>query len=236
MRLPRGGEQAFIERAQSREMTKWRGMGKRGFQPRYTVDQIIEAAIDVLDSVPPEKFTMRRLADHLDMGVMSLYGYVESKEQLLASVAAVMFAAVADNVTATATTDGSWQARLKAVAIGTHALVLRHPNLSTVLRGQNPPIASLFNVREQVLGILRQAGFDDERALRALGIVMTYAEGYATIQAARHSADLPNLPEGDFPILSANRRAYATHISTESYLHGLDLMIEGFERDLREKR
>ena len=57
-----------------------------GPRPRFTREQVLEAALRVIDREPPEAFTMRRVADELGMGVMTLYGYVGSKGEILAGV------------------------------------------------------------------------------------------------------------------------------------------------------
>src|SRR5262245_13608121 len=59
---------------------------KRGPRPRFTREGVLEAALRVIDAVPPDAFTMRRVADELGMGVMTLYGYVRNKEEILEGV------------------------------------------------------------------------------------------------------------------------------------------------------
>src|SRR3989442_1787322 len=63
-----------------------------GPRPRFTREQVLEAALEVIDRERPEAFTMRRVADELGMGVMTLYGYVRSKEEILGGVTALALA------------------------------------------------------------------------------------------------------------------------------------------------
>src|ERR1700726_2895112 len=63
-----------------------------GPRPRFTREQVLEAALRVIDGVPPEAFTMRRVADELGMGVMTLYGYVRNKDEIVEGVTVLALA------------------------------------------------------------------------------------------------------------------------------------------------
>jgi len=55
----------------------------RGPKPGLSVDQIVLAAIDVADADGLAAVTMRRVAEHLKVGTMSLYTYIPGKAELL---------------------------------------------------------------------------------------------------------------------------------------------------------
>ncbi|MEO8685642.1 MAG: TetR/AcrR family transcriptional regulator, partial [Devosia sp.] len=50
--------------------------------PQLSRDRIVAAAVEVLDAQGVDGLTMRRLADHLGSGVMSLYWHVDNKEDV----------------------------------------------------------------------------------------------------------------------------------------------------------
>lgn len=52
-------------------------------EPPLSLDRIVAAAVDLLDAEGIEGLTMRRLADRLGSGVMSLYWHVDNKENVL---------------------------------------------------------------------------------------------------------------------------------------------------------
>ena len=56
---------------------------RRGRPPKYTTDQIVTTAIDVADEKGAE-FTVRDVAAAVGIPVMSLYSYVDGREQLIA--------------------------------------------------------------------------------------------------------------------------------------------------------
>ena len=55
-------------------------------KPRYTLDQIAEAAMRIADTEGIDALSMRRLAAELGAGTMTLYHYVRGKDELLALV------------------------------------------------------------------------------------------------------------------------------------------------------
>jgi AcrR family transcriptional regulator len=53
-------------------------------RPRFSYDEIAEAALRVVDAEGLDALSMRRLATELGAGTMTLYHYVQSKDELLA--------------------------------------------------------------------------------------------------------------------------------------------------------
>ena len=51
-----------------------------------TRDQVVDAALKLADDEGLEALTMQSLAKRLDCGVMTIYGYVENKEDLLNAI------------------------------------------------------------------------------------------------------------------------------------------------------
>src|SRR5690242_13896302 len=61
----------------------------RARRPRgsLTREQVVEAALALVDEQGVEALSMPALAARLDCGVMTLYGYIDSKEDLLLALA-----------------------------------------------------------------------------------------------------------------------------------------------------
>jgi AcrR family transcriptional regulator len=55
----------------------------RGPKPGLTVERIVRAAIEVADAEGLAALSMRRVADQLGVGTMSLYTYVPGKAELI---------------------------------------------------------------------------------------------------------------------------------------------------------
>jgi len=205
---------------------------KRGPRPRFTRQEVLEAALRVIDAVPPDAFTMRRVADELGMGVMTLYGYVRNKEEILEGVTALLFAEAHR-----AASNANWDDQLRAEVRGLYSVGCRHPNLVTLVLAQRSAAPGMFGMRERMLTALLDAGFTDATALHALGALCNYALGFAGAQAAASPIDLPDrireLPAEQFPRLSALAENYDAHLSNEAFEFGLELLITGLHARIR---
>jgi AcrR family transcriptional regulator len=203
-----------------------------GPRPRYTREQVLETALGVIDRDGPELFSMRRIADQLGMGAMTLYGYIRNKEEMIEGVTALAFAELQGDRPANAT----WEGRLRTEVSQLHSLCRLHPNLVTLVLAQTSASPGLFRIRERMLGTLLGAGFRETAALHALGVLTSYALGFGGTQAGAAPIDLPErireLPAGDFPYLSAAADRYATHLSDEAFEYGLELLLSGLRADL----
>jgi AcrR family transcriptional regulator len=205
---------------------------RRGPRPRFTREEVLAAALRVIDAAPPDAFTMRRVADELGMGVMTLYGYVRNKEEILEGLVALLLSDPQGAVTATAT----WDERLRAEVRDLHGVGRRHPNLVTLVLAQKSPTPAMFNLRERMLTALLDAGFTDTTALHALGVVCNYALGFAAAQALAAPIEMPDriaeLPNDEFPSLSRLAEIYSTHLSDEAFTFGLDLLVRGLQAEI----
>lgn len=96
------------------------GLGRK---PGFSVDQVVVAAIEVADSTGLEGLSMRRVAERLGVGTMSLYRHVPGKSELLD----VMVDRVSAEACASHGNDENWRARVEQVARVNRELFERHP-------------------------------------------------------------------------------------------------------------
>jgi AcrR family transcriptional regulator len=97
-------------------------------KPDLNVDRIVRAAIEVADAEGLQALSMRRVAERLGVGTMSLYTYVPGKPELLD----VMLDTVYGETARPEEAPGGWRARLELIARENWALYLRHPWLLQV--------------------------------------------------------------------------------------------------------
>jgi AcrR family transcriptional regulator len=197
---------------------------------------VLEAALRVIDGEPPEAFTMRRVADELGMGVMTLYGYVRNREEILEGVTALALADGHNQLRP----EASWEDQVRTDIEHLHDLCRRHPNLVTLVLSQTAASPGLFRLRERMLGVLLTAGFDRVTALHALGILTSYALGFGGAQASAAPIDLPErireLPASDFPHLANAADWYGVHLSDEAFEQGLEFILRGLRSDLERSK
>jgi AcrR family transcriptional regulator len=118
----------------------WRtapGAGRRpGPRPSLDVDRVVAAAVRLADAEGLGALSMRRVAADLGVAVMTLYGHVPGKGELvdlmLDSVLAELYPDE-DGVTG-----DDWRARLEAVARANWDLFLRHPWALHLATGRPP--------------------------------------------------------------------------------------------------
>lgn len=95
----------------------------RGPKPGLDVPQIVRAAINLADAEGMAALSMRRVAEQLGVGTMSLYTYVPGKAELID----LMLDTVLGEQARPERVDGGWRARLEQIARESWALYHRHP-------------------------------------------------------------------------------------------------------------
>ncbi|TDV52273.1 TetR/AcrR family transcriptional regulator [Actinophytocola oryzae] len=107
----------------------------RGPRQGLTVERIVRAGIEIADAEGLAALSMRRVADRLGVGTMSLYTYVPSKAELVD----VMFDR-ALGPEDRPVVEGGWRERLTAVAWAEWDLYRRHPWMLQVMAMSRPPL------------------------------------------------------------------------------------------------
>lgn len=109
----------------------------RGPKAGLTVERVVRTAIELADAEGLPALSMRRVAERLGVGTMSLYTYVPAKAELLDLM---LDRAMAETVPEHGPDDvppapdpSAWRARLEAVAHANRDLYLRHPWLLRVV-------------------------------------------------------------------------------------------------------
>jgi AcrR family transcriptional regulator len=66
------------------QLGMWTRVPPTGRKPKLSRDDLAQAAVTILDDEGLDALSMRRLATELDVGTMTLYHYVETKDEVLA--------------------------------------------------------------------------------------------------------------------------------------------------------
>ena len=152
---------------------------------------IIETAIDFVDKRGLTALTMRRLGKELGVEAMSLYRYVNGREDLLEGIVDHMVAELhlCPDDEHLQPTNG-WQAYLVWLAHGVRALAREHPNVFPLIATrhpaapwQRPPLRSL-RVVEDFLTMLISRGFTDVHAVMAYRAFSSFLLGHLLLEAS----------------------------------------------------
>ncbi|GHF28265.1 TetR family transcriptional regulator [Kitasatospora xanthocidica] len=160
-------------------------------QPALSREQIVTEALALLDSDGIDALSMRKLGARLNAGATSLYTHVTNKEELLALAVDQVFSELPlPEATGTTGDPEVWRAAIEECAEGVRALILRHPWMVSVLGDVGMVYfgPSWMRLSEAFLTLLETSGLDLATANEAMGVVMGYTIGAATVEAAWLSA------------------------------------------------
>ena len=179
-------------------------------------EQIITTAIKFVDDHGLSSLTMRRLGKELGVEAMSLYRYVNGREDLLEGIIDCMVAQVQlrPGEDQLGPTDG-WQSYLQWLAHGVRALAREHPNVFPLIATRHPaapwlrpPLRSL-DIVEDFLAMLISRGFSDARAVMAYRAFSSFLLGHLLLEAsllgAQTSPAEEPLDEGESDVPNADQ-------------------------------
>ena len=137
-------------------------------------ERVLKTAVALADSEGIEAVTMRRLAQKLRAGAMSLYYHVPNKDALLDGMVDLVFGEIE-----LPPTDMDWKAALRRRAISTRQALRRHPWAIGRMEATKAPGPSDLRLHDAVLGCLLKAGFTAEIAVQAYSVQDAYIYGFA---------------------------------------------------------
>jgi AcrR family transcriptional regulator len=208
---------------------------------RLSKERVLQAAVGRAARDGIESLTMRKLADELGAGAMSLYYYVPNKEQLLDGMVDIVFSEIE-----LPSTDVDWKTAMRRRAISTREALNRHRWAVGLMEGRTNHGPANLSLHNAVLGCLRAAGFSIEMTVHAYSVLDAYIYGFALqerdmssesaddfaaeAQRQMHEyeavlAEYPHLVEVVGGYVATSGYDYATE-----FVFGLDLILDGLDR------
>jgi TetR/AcrR family tetracycline transcriptional repressor len=172
-------------------------------------EQVVEAALALADQEGLEALSMQNLAVRLGCGAMTLYGYVDSKEDLLDAIAlrGLGDLRLARPLPAdTAAILVSWGRALRLTLI-------QHPSLPVIFLSRVVIGPGILRGLEALLGPLGRSGMPAAAGVHAVYAVLTYTTGYVAWElprtrrqsqaayAASWRREFAGLTPADFPLV-----------------------------------
>jgi AcrR family transcriptional regulator len=153
---------------------------KGGQQPTLSREQIVRAAIEILDAEGAAGLSMRRLGTKLGSGATSLYWYVAHKDELLELAVDEVFG----EVYVPEVGDTSWRIGASVLCTGMRDMLIRHPWVLGQL-GSRPNLGpNSMRMGDRTVALLVAAGFSGIVVSHASSMLMAHAIGTATAAAA----------------------------------------------------
>ncbi|WP_153029337.1 TetR/AcrR family transcriptional regulator [Amycolatopsis sp. YIM 10] len=142
-------------------------------QPGLTREQIVEAAVAVLDADGMQALSMRKLAARLDVAPMSLYWHVPTKDALLE----LALDAVSGEIELPPE-DADWHDRLRAIAGGLREAVRAHPWTAQVYGVMLNAGPEAMRVYDAFAGALEDSPLPREEIAPAAGVLNNFVYGF----------------------------------------------------------
>jgi AcrR family transcriptional regulator len=206
-----------------------------------STERVLRTAVAFADRHGLEALSMRRLADELGAGAMSLYHYVPNKDELVDGMVDIVFGEIERPAIGT----GDWRAAMRGRALSTRAVLNRHRWAVGLMEGSLTPGPNSVRLREAVLGCLREAGFSIEMTIQAYSVQDAYIYGFAlqerslpfedaeaSTEHAQATADHVGDLAKAFPYLAevvAGHVAKVGYDFGEAFEYGLDLILDALE-------
>lgn len=194
---------------------------------RFSREQLVEAAIEVVDTEGFDSLSLRAVARRLGVTPMALYTYVRSSDELVTLVVERLVELKARDVVF----PSDWKGALRAFATNLAELVVEHPAMLGAYAAGVVNTGQAMRVADDVLGRLLDDGLSAEEALQAyLGVHMLVL-GYVVLvqRSGREARPLSIQDLSSYPAIGATAETLE-RLAASDPLGGLvDLVIAGVE-------
>ncbi|MFF7726367.1 TetR/AcrR family transcriptional regulator [Streptomyces sp. NPDC008001] len=156
-------------------------------QPALSREQIVTAALELLDAEGLDALSMRKLGTRLNAGATSLYTHVANKDEIVELVVDEVYGEIdvpgAGGGEASA---ADWREAATRCALSLRATVLKHPWMGTVLGGMGVTQLgpNVMRLSEGLLAMFGAAGLPADEADLAVSTLSAYVIGMTVSEAA----------------------------------------------------
>ena len=177
---------------------------RRGRPKKLELDEVVEAALAILDADGIDAVSFRRVAGELGVSHMTLYTYFDSKESLTGAMVAQTL-----EVPALAEARGRrWDVRLEEAMKEIHGVLVKRPSVAQLLATHEFEGEWIDEIRDQLLALLEPAGLGKQRTIDGISSLFNYLFGTVMVESSRGLGG-----------------------SATTFDFGLGLLIEGLRRE-----
>jgi AcrR family transcriptional regulator len=190
-------------------------------------ETIAAAALAIADAEGFDAVSMRRVGQELDVGTMSLYYYVKTKDDLIAAMDdALMSEALLPVV------PKNWKRAITEIATRTHSIFLRHPWALVSMQSAPPGINAMRHM-EQCLEALAETAMTAKQKLTLLAVVDDFVFGHALREGASvKMVDMEfataQMATGNFPRIAEVFADGRHSIGGDRFEMGLRLLLDEY--------
>jgi TetR/AcrR family transcriptional regulator, tetracycline repressor protein len=212
------------------------GQARPGRPAVLSRDQVLGAALRIVDERGTEGLTMRRLGAELGVDPMAIYHHVPDKAALFDGIVESVLASVV-----LPTPTGQWADDLRATARAVRRTLLAHPHAIPLLGTRPPTTEAAFDVFEAVTGMLLAGGLTAQQAADGVDCAARMVIGHTLTEAgrppggdvdggeAKHEEAQQQLAPDRFPGLGVIARAGVRHDPDRLFELALEGLVLGLE-------
>lgn len=213
----------------------------RGRYGRLSRERVLATALEVVDRDGLSGLSMRKLGAELGVEAMALYRYAAGKGALLDGLVEAFYQELEGDLDAKPQV-GDWRGELRRIALATHGVALRHPNMVPLLatRLLSTPLArrpaAVLRGDERILALLHRAGLGDRRTVEVHRAFTAWLLGYLLVELRAMDDEpgepdpafrlgLHRMPAQEFPRLRATALSLDGQGGPEQLAAGLDALL-----------
>jgi AcrR family transcriptional regulator len=185
-----------------------RAQGGRGRRSRpgrgLSLDRIVTATLELVDEQGIGAATMRAVSSRLGVRSMSLYRYVQDRDELFDAVVERIVNELGDDPEVQPRPVEGWRPYLAGMAHGVRRYARAHPHAFPLVATRppaapwvNPPLRSLRWVEAMLTGLARE-GFSDEQVLFTYRTFNSFLLGYLLLETSAMALRDPKPGDGSF--------------------------------------
>lgn len=202
-------------------------------KPLLTVEEIYQAALDLLDREGAEGLNARNLAAALKCSTRTLYQQVGKRDEMIGKLIEHYFS----NLKMEFVEGENWQESATNWALTLRGALLAHPNLFSLMGTEHrAPIVQYVN---PLLRTLLRAGFDEELALGACRVLVNIAINFSLSETTvpkplrRSRRSVEEIRFEDLVIARTGGSRDQFQNPPEVFANAIRWTISGIEKDLQ---
>jgi TetR/AcrR family transcriptional regulator, tetracycline repressor protein len=217
------------------------GRRRPGRRRALTEDEILDAALSLLDEGGRQAASVRGIAARVGVAPNAVYTYFPDKAAVVAALVERLLGEVDHDVFADR--ERPWRERVEALALELRGRLSAHPGAVDLVAGGPLSGRNALAINERLLQLLGDAGLPATDAARASYVLIVYVFGSIALEVADvdHAGALPPeservaarqgsysaTPADRFPLSAAAAPTMAGYVATEQYLWGLRRILDG---------
>jgi TetR/AcrR family transcriptional regulator, tetracycline repressor protein len=224
--------------------------GRPGPRRALTEDEILDAALSLLDDGGANAASVRGIAAKVGVAPNAVYTYFPDKAAVIKALVERLLGDVDHGVFADR--DQPWRRRVESLALELRTRLAAHPGAVHLMISGPMDGPQALALNERLLQLLADAGLDPSDAARAAYLLIVYVFGSIALDVADLRQPGPLPPESErvatrhlafaatpadrYPRSAEAAPVMAGYISTEQYIWGLHRLLDGITTSLAAAR